>query len=192
MISRLKGKILEKNPPCLVVDVYGIGFEIETSLHTFCQLPNVFEEVSLYVQCYYREDSQQLFGFYDKREKEFFNQLLKVSGVGVKMALAILSVLDTEELSLVIETKNLSQLVLVPGVGKKTAERLILELTGKLQLKEGVKGIEIGNQKTTGQVIKALLALGYQNKEAQQAVQELPAQLNLSEAVKWALKKLAR
>ncbi|MBN3859488.1 Holliday junction branch migration protein RuvA [Neisseriaceae bacterium PsAf] len=192
MISRLTGFIIEKNPPFIVVDVHGIGFEIEVSMQTFYQLPEINQQVSLYIHAHYREDSQQLFGFDTPNEKETFRQLIKVNGIGVKTALAILSVLDINELTLAVKNKNASRLSSVPGIGKKTAERLILELTDKLPISELDNTISQIAHDNTEDIIQTLLALGYNQKEAQNAIKNIAPELNLSDAVKLALKNLTK
>ncbi|QRN41348.1 MAG: Holliday junction branch migration protein RuvA [Neisseriaceae bacterium] len=192
MISRLTGVIIEKNPPFIVVDVHGIGFEIEVSMQTFYHLPETNHKVGLYIQTHYREDSQQLFGFYTPQEKETFKQLIKVNGVGVKSALAILSVLEINELTLAIKNKNTTRLSSVPGIGKKTAERLILELTDKLLFSKNDNCTSEIYQDNTEDIIQTLLALGYNQREAKNAIKNIEPQLNLGESVKLALKYLTK
>lgn len=192
MISRLTGVIIEKNPPFIVVDVHGIGFAIEVSMHTFYQLPDLNQNVTLHIQAHYREDDQQLFGFQEVNEKKTFRQLIKVNGIGVKTALAILSVLEIAELAQAIRNKNIHRLCSVPGLGKKTAERLILELTDQLSVITSDDLMRDSDHDNTNDIIQTLLALGYHHKEIQNAIKNISCKLNISDAVKLALKNLTK
>ncbi|MBI3144417.1 MAG: Holliday junction branch migration protein RuvA, partial [Pseudogulbenkiania sp.] len=132
MIGRLTGQLIEKLPPQIVVDVGGVGYEVDVPMSTFYQLPALGDKTTLYTHLVVREDAHLLFGFASKGERETFRQLIKVSGIGARIALAILSGLSADELALAVASEDLKRLSSVPGIGKKTAERLVLELRGKL------------------------------------------------------------
>ena len=190
MIGRIHGVLTEKNPPQVVVVTHGVGYEIDVPMSTFYHLPRTGENVELLTHLVVREDAHLLFGFLTAGERAAFRQLLKVSGVGPKVALAVLSGLSVDDLAAAIATQDAARLTKVPGVGKKTAERLVLELRDKLAPAGGVARVE--SSRARGDVVNALLALGYNDREAQAAVKELPAELALAEAIRQALKHLAR
>lgn len=192
MIGRLTGTLLEKHPPQILVDVHGVGYEVDVPMSTFYNLPAVGERLSLYTHFSVREDGQQLYGFLTIREREVFRLLIRVSGVGPRLALAVLSGLSVDELAQAVTLQETGRLTRIPGVGKKTAERLLLELKGKLAdaLPAGPTaatpaGIQVD-------VLHALLALGYSDKEAMPVIRQLPAGLSLEEAIRQALKLLAK
>ena len=195
MIGRLSGRLLEKLPPHLLLDVQGVSYEVDAPMTTFYQLPAVGEAVTLHIHQVVREDALLLYGFASRAERETFRQLLKVSGIGAKIALAILSSLSADELALAVAGENVARLSKVPGIGKKTAERLILELRGKL----GVAGsdspaalpMQAGND-ASADITHALLALGYNDKEASAAVKTLPAGAKLEDGIRLALKALVK
>lgn len=190
MIGRIQGVLTEKNPPQVVVVTHGVGYEIDVPMSTFYHLPRTGENVELLTHLVVREDAHLLFGFLTAGERTAFRQLLKVSGVGPKVALAVLSGLSVDDLATAIATQDAARLTKVPGVGRKTAERLVLELRDKLAVSGGVA--RAGTSPARGDVVNALLALGYNDREAQAAVRELPAELALAEAIRQALKHLAR
>jgi Holliday junction DNA helicase RuvA len=192
MIGRIAGVLLEKNPPQLLIDVTGVGYEIEVPMSTFYNLPAIGQSVSLHVHMVVREDAQLLFGFGSEDERRAFRQLIRISGVGARIALALLSGLSVAELVQAVALQESGRLVKVPGIGKKTAERLLLELKGKLG--DELSGTVAGERTLPARsdVINALLGLGYSDKEAQGAVKALPEGLSVSEGIRQALKLLAR
>jgi Holliday junction DNA helicase RuvA len=191
MIGRIEGRLLEKNPPGILVDANGVGYEIDVPMSTFYQLPAVSERVTLLTHLTVREDAHQLYGFATNSERAAFRELIKISGVGARTALAVLSGLSVNELAQTITLQESARLTRVPGIGKKTAERLLLELKGKL-------GADLGSAKTSAasdaaaDVIRALLALGYNEREANAAVRGMPADANVSDGIRYALKSLAK
>lgn len=192
MISRLRGIILEKNPPVVVLDVHGVGYEAQVSMQTFYTLPAAGEETALYTQLVVREDAHLLFGFGSREERETFRALVKVSGIGAKSALGILSALTSEELAAAIATEDIKRLTVAPGIGKKTAERMVLELRGKLAAASD-DATGLFTQNTAGNnedIINTLLALGYTDKEARTACKNIPAGTDVSEGVRLALKNM--
>ncbi|HEU4709360.1 MAG TPA: Holliday junction branch migration protein RuvA [Methylophilaceae bacterium] len=191
MIGRLKGILLEKSPPFILVDVHGVGYEVEVPMSTFYNLPATGETVTLLTQFIVREDAQLLFGFGSERERSIFRQLLKVNGVGAKSALAILSGLSVEDLVRAITLQEIGMLTRIPGVGKKTAERLLLELKDKFTM-EGISLAAPQAQSASKDVLNALIALGYNEREATLAVKQLPADIAVAEGIRQALKSLAK
>lgn len=193
MIGRLTGTLLEKHPPQILVDVHGVGYEVDVPMSTFYNLPAVGEKLSLYTHFSVREDAQQLYGFLTTKEREVFRLLIRISGVGPKLALAVLSGLSVDELAQAVTLQESSRLTRIPGVGKKTAERLLLELKGKLAdaLHAGpaAAATPAGIQ---ADALHALLALGYSDREAVPVVRQLPEGLSLEEAIRQALKLLAK
>ncbi|MCT6884186.1 Holliday junction branch migration protein RuvA [Snodgrassella alvi] len=192
MISRLRGIILEKNPPVVVLDVHGVGYEAQVSMQTFYTLPAAGEETALYTQLVVREDAHLLFGFGSREERETFRALVKVSGIGAKSALGILSALTSEELAAAIATEDIKRLTAAPGIGKKTAERMVLELRGKLAAaSDDASGLFTQNTAGNNEdIINTLLALGYTDKEARTACKNIPAGTDVSEGVRLALKNM--
>ena len=191
MISQLTGSIIDKQPPLIVIDVNGVGYEVFVSMQTFYGLPATGEKVRIYTQMVVREDAHLLFGFGNTAERETFRLLIKVSGIGAKTALGILSVLSSDDLARAIADEDIKVLSSVPGIGKKTAERLLLELKGKLGADIGaVRGA--ANSDAQADILQALLALGYNDKEAAAALKALPAEVGVSEGIKMALKALAK
>ena len=174
-----------------MVDVHGVGYEIDVSMSTFYQLPATGEDVTLYTHFVVREDAQLLYGFATAQERHVFRQLLKISGVGARTALSVLSGMSIADLYDTVASQDSARLVKVPGIGKKTAERLLLELKGKMgpPLSATAAG---GASAEHHDITQALLALGYNEKEASAALKGLPADLGVSEGIKWALRQLAR
>jgi Holliday junction DNA helicase RuvA len=193
MIGRLAGILLEKNPPQVLVDVGGVGYEVEVPMSTFYNLPETGARVTLLTQFVVREDAQLLYGFLSQRERETFRQLVKISGIGAKSALGILSGLSVEDLALAIAAQDVALLVRIPGIGKKTAERLLLELRDKLPLAGTAAILSGGQPQSAGNdVLNALLALGYNEREALAAIRQLPAGVSVSDGIRLALKSLSR
>ena len=193
MIGRLTGILLEKMPPQLLVDVNGIGYEVEVPMSTFYNLPSTGNKVTLHTQFIVREDAQLLYGFLTERERTTFRQLLKVNGIGAKSALGILSGLSVEELAQAIAMQDAALLIRIPGIGKKTAERLLLELRDKIPFTGTAAILSDGHPQTSGNdVLNALLALGYNEREALSAVKQLPAGLSVSDGIRQALKQFSK
>ncbi len=195
MISRLRGQLIDKIPPQIVIDVNGVGYEVDVSMHTFCALPALGETVQLYTQLIVREDAHLLFGFADVQERATFRQLLKVSGIGAKTALGILSALTPDELAAAIAAEDVKTLSSAPSVGKKTAERMILELRGKLAVSGSLNADLLTSSVPANHaddIISTLLALGYNEKESRAAIKGLPDGVDVGAGVKWALKNLMR
>jgi holliday junction DNA helicase RuvA len=191
MIGKLTGTLSEKNPPQVLVDCHGVGYEVDVPMSTFYNLPGVGEKVSLLTHFVVREDAQILFGFGTGAEREAFRQLIKISGVGPRTALAVLSGMSVQDIGQAVTQQDASRLVKVPGIGKKTAERLLLELKGKIGADLGQIGTVIVSD-AQGDILQALVALGYSDKEAQLALKSLPKEVGVSEGIKQALKALAR
>jgi Holliday junction DNA helicase RuvA len=184
MIGRVAGLLLEKAPPRILVDVQGVGYELEVPMSTFYQLGALGAPVALLTHFVVREDAQLLFGFLTDAERRTFRELVKVSGVGPRTALAVLSGLSTEELAQAVVQQSTARLVKVPGIGKKTAERLLLELKGKLEpVGQPLPALAHDSQ---ADVLQALLALGYSEKEAAAALKSMPADLGVSDGIKYA------
>ena len=190
MIGRLSGVLLEKNPPQLLVDIQGVGYEVDVPMSTFYNLPGLGEKVVLLTHLAVREDAHLLYGFGNAEEREVFRQLIKISGVGARTALSILSGMSVSELSNAITLQESGRLTRVPGIGKKTAERLLLELKGKLGADIGAGGAQHGD--ASSDILNALLALGYSDKEAALAMKQVPAGTGVSEGIKLALKALSK
>lgn len=192
MIGRIAGVLLEKNPPHLLVDCNGVGYEIDVPMSTFYNLPASGEKIVLLTQQIVREDAHLLYGFGSAQERATFRELLKISGVGARMALAVLSGMSVGELAQAVTMQDAARLTRVPGIGKKTAERLLLELKGKLGADLGTAGGAAGAAGQGGDVLNALLALGYSEKEALAAVKNVPPGTGVSEGIKLALKVLSK
>jgi Holliday junction DNA helicase RuvA len=192
MIGRISGTLLEKNPPQLVVDVQGVGYEVDVPMSTFYNLPRNGDKVTLFTHLVVREDAHLLFGFATERERTVFRQLLKISGVGARTALAVLSGLSVDELAQAVVLQEANRLTKIPGIGKKTAERLLLELKGKLGT-EGLATRPAGGSPGAGNdVLNALLALGYNEREALFAIKDLTPELTVGEAIRQALRALSK
>ncbi|GGP25741.1 Holliday junction branch migration protein RuvA [Silvimonas amylolytica] len=198
MIGRLSGTLIEKQPPQLIIDVGGVGYEVDVPMSTIYVLPHLGEKVSLFTHMVVREDAQLLYAFATRDERDLFRALIKITGIGAKIALAILSGLSADELALAIATENTVRLSKVPGIGKKTAERLVLELKGKLgsvaasTVMPGSAAAAPQEQGGRADILHALLALGYNDREATQAMKELPADVDVAQGIKLALRQLVR
>lgn len=191
MIGRLSGILLEKNPPQLLVDCNGVGYEVDVPMSTFYNLPGTGEKIVLLTHLAVREDAHLLFGFGTIEERDVFKQLIKISGIGARTALSILSGMSVADLSQAITLQEAGRLTRIPGIGKKTAERLLLELKGKLGADLGTPGGALQSD-ATSDILNALAALGYSDKEAMQAVKQVPSGTGVSEGIKLALKALSR
>jgi Holliday junction DNA helicase RuvA len=190
VIGRVTGILVEKSFPQIVVSCNGVGYEIDVPMSTFYPLPRTGEEVTLLTHLVVREDAHLLFGFVTAAERGAFRQLLRISGVGPKVALSVLSGLSVEDLSAAVAAQDAARLTKIPGIGKKTAERLVLELRDKLP--KAVPAARSDATAASADVLNALLGLGYNEREAQAAVKQLPADLQLADAIRQALKHLAK
>jgi holliday junction DNA helicase RuvA len=191
MIGRISGILLEKTPPQLLVDCNGVGYEVDVPMSTFYNLPHTGEKVVLFTHQAIREDAHLLFGFGTASERALFRQLIKITGVGARTALSILSGMTVADLSQAVTLQETGRLVKIPGIGKKTAERLLLELKGKLGADIGVVGGAVRDD-AQADVLNALLALGYSDKEALLAIKNMPAGATVSDGIKFALKALSK
>jgi Holliday junction DNA helicase RuvA len=192
MIGRISGILLEKNPPQVLVDAQGVGYEIDVPMSTFYNLPNLGEKVMLFTHLVVREDAHLLFGFASDAERKVFRQLLKVSGIGARTALSLLSGMSVGDLAQAVTMQDAARLTRVPGIGKKTAERLLLELKGKLGA-EFVSSVDVHRLPPVGSdVLNALLALGYNEKEALAATRKLPAEASVADGIRHALRLLSK
>ena len=190
MIGKISGKLIERHPPQVIIDVRGIGYEIDVPMSTFYQLPAAGSEVTLYTHLVVREDAHLLFGFASEQERRVFRQLLRISGVGARTALSVLSGMSVSDLCEAVSAQDGARLTKVPGIGKKTAERLLLELKDKLDLTivtTSATGAEQGSD-----ILNALLALGYNDKEAAWAVKQLPGSSAVADGIRQALKLLSK
>lgn len=193
MIGRLSGILLEKNPPQVLLDVGGVGYEVDVPMSTFYNLPKSGEKVSLFTQLIVREDAHLLYGFATESERATFKQLLKVSGVGPKVGLAVLSGMSVNDLAEAVAMQESGRLIRVPGIGKKTAERLLLELKDKLKVDVRITvGGETAKPSSAADVLNALISLGYNEKEAHYAIKQLPKDASVSEGIRHALKSLSK
>jgi Holliday junction DNA helicase RuvA len=191
MIGRLSGVLLEKAPPHVLVDCNGVGYEVDVPMSTFYNLPHTGEKVVLFTHLVVREDAHLLFGFGSASERALFRQLIKITGIGARMALSILSGMTVADLSQAVTLQETGRLVKIPGIGKKTAERLLLELKGKLGADIGVVGGAVRDD-AQADVLNALIALGYSDKEALLAIKNMPAGSSVSDGIKFALKALSK
>ena len=192
MIGRLTGRLVDKSPPQVVLDVQGVGYEVEVPMSTFFNLPTLGEAVTLLIHFVVREDAHVLFGFLSAAERSTFRELVKISGVGPRTALSILSGLSVNELAQAVSRQDGARLVKVPGIGKKTAERLLLELKGKLGTDLSLPASVGALSDAQADIVQALQALGYNDREAQAALKALPPEVGVSEGIKLALKALNR
>jgi Holliday junction DNA helicase RuvA len=191
MIGRIQGTLIANNPPRVIVDCHGVGYEIDVPMSTLYQMPSIGQTVTLLTHFVVREDAQQLFGFATEQERESFRALIKISGVGARTALSLLSGMSVQELAQAVTLQESARLTKVPGIGKKTAERLLLELKGKL-------GADIGSVSSQTapdsqiEILQALTALGYSDKEAQTALKHVPSDTSVSDGIRLALKALSK
>jgi Holliday junction DNA helicase RuvA len=191
VIGRIAGKLLSKQPPQIVVDVQGVGYEIDVPMSTLYQLPATGADVTLLTHLTVREDAHLLYGFATEQERTVFRQLLKISGVGARTALSVLSGLSVADLNAAVSNQDSGRLTKIPGIGKKTAERLLLELKDKLKVtvmsSPGAGVVNAGSD-----IVNALLSLGYNDKEATWAVKQLPAGASVNDGIRQALKLLSK
>ena len=190
MIGRLSGLLLDKNPAQLIVDCNGVGYEVGVPMSTFYNLPATGELITLLTHMVVREDAQLLYGFGTTQERELFRELIKISGIGARTALAILSGMSVNDLAQAVTLQEVGRLTRIPGIGKKTAERLLLELKGKLGAELGAAPGTEGE--SSNDVLSALLALGYSEKEALLAIKQVPAGSSVSDGIRQALKTLSK
>ena len=190
MIGRLTGIVAEKSPPQVLLDVQGVGYEVDVPMSTFCNLPALGDRTTLLTHFVVREDAQQLYAFLTAEERATFRLLIKISGVGPRTALGILSGLSVADLAGAVARQEGGRLQKVPGIGKKTAERLLLELKGKLGPELAASGATIAND-AQGDIVQALIALGYNEKEAAMAIKGLPKDVGVSDGIKLAMKALS-
>lgn len=191
MIGRITGTLIDKTPPAICVDVGGIGYEIDVPMSTLYNLPETGQRISLHTHLLVREDAHVLFGFATAKERSTFRALIKVTGIGARTALAVLSGMSVDELAQAISRQETGRITKIPGIGKKTAERLVLELRDKLG-----SGLEAGtaSQAPSHQddILNALISLGYSASESQTAIKKLPEGVDVAEGIRQALKSLAR
>ena len=193
MIGQLTGVLIEKNPPQIVLDVHGVGYEVEVPMSTFYNLPELGQSIKLLTQFVVREDAQLLYGFGSNNERMAFRQLVKVSGIGAKSALVILSGLSVDELGHAIQAQDIALLTRIPGIGKKTAERMLLELRDKFNFTSSASAaMGISPTSHTSDILNALVALGYNEREAGVAVKGLAKDVSVSEGIKLALKRFSK
>ena len=190
MIGRLTGIMLEKNPPQVLLDVHGVGYEVDVPMSTFYNLPGCGEKITLLTHFVVREDGQYLYGFTSESERYAFRQLIRISGIGARMALAVLSGLSVGDLAQAIARQEVGRLIKVPGIGKKTAERLLLELKGKLA--DALPTSSLALEDSQHDILNALLALGYNDREAAAATKPLPPGISTSDGIRQALKQLSK
>lgn len=192
MIGKLTGTLLEKNPPQILIDCHGVGYEVDVPMSTFYNLPALGEKTALLTHFVVREDAQILYGFGSASEREAFRQLIKISGVGPRTALSVLSGMSVADLAQAVTAQESGRIVKVPGIGKKTAERLLLELKGKLGADLPLTGAASAVGESASDIQQALMALGYSEKDAALALKALPQGVGVSEGIKLALKALAK
>jgi len=193
VIGRLAGTILEKHPPLVLVDVQGVAYEVDVPMSTFYQLPATGAKVVLHTHLVVREDAHLLFGFFTEGERQAFRQLLKISGIGARTALSVLSGLTVEEFYNAVANQDSARLIKVPGIGRKTAERLLLELRDKLEtIVVGARTAGGSVESSRGDALNALITLGYSEKEAKVALAKLDPGLAVPEAIRQALKLLSK
>ncbi len=190
MIGRLAGTLVAKHPPQIVVDVRGIGYELDVPMSTLYQLPATGADVTLLTHLIIREDAHQLYGFATESERTLFRKLLKISGVGARIALAVLSGMSVADLREAVSRQETGRLTRIPGIGKKTAERLLLELKDKLDV--AVIAVRAEADGASNDIVDALLSLGYSDKEARFAVTNLESGLSVTEGIRHALKALSK
>ncbi len=191
MINRLTGILLEKNPPQVVLDVRGVGYEVDVPMSTFYNLPANGETITLLTHFVVREDGHFLYGFSSEAERGAFRQLLKITGVGPRLALAVLSGMSVDDLAQVVAKQDVGRLTKVPGIGSKTAERLLLELKGRLAEVAPTTNA-LANVDARSDILNALLALGYNDREAGAALKQLPDEISTADGIRMALKLLSK
>jgi len=192
MIGRINGILLQKAPPTILVDCQGVGYEIDVSMGTFYNLPDIGEKVTLFTHLSVREDAHLLYGFGNAEERNLFRQLIRISGIGARTALSLLSGMSVAEMVQAVTLQDTTRFSRIPGIGKKTAERLLLELKGKLGADpDTVRGSATDNDNMTD-ILNALIALGYSSKEVHAALKQVPSNSSVSDGIKLALKALSK
>ncbi|MDG2252410.1 MAG: Holliday junction branch migration protein RuvA [Methylophilaceae bacterium] len=191
MIGRIKGNLIDKSPPIILVDCQGVGYELEVPMTTFYELPDIGNEVMLLTHFVVREDAQLLFGFASHQERKIFRQLIKVNGIGAKVALSILSGISLNELMRAINQSESDLLVKIPGIGKKTADRLVLELKDKFKDMPAY-GSTNSNPSQLDDIQNALIGLGYSLKDTGNVLRELPDEISVNDGIRQALKMLSK
>ncbi|HWI12638.1 MAG TPA: Holliday junction branch migration protein RuvA [Burkholderiales bacterium] len=191
MIGRIVGTLVARHPPQILVQVHGVGYEIDVPMSTFYSLPAVGNEVTLHTHLVVREDAHQLFGFATEQERQVFRQLIRISGVGARTALSVLSGLSVTDLQRAVAEQDGGRLTKIPGIGKKTAERLLLELRDKLDIPVSVAAGAAGGERASD-IGNALLALGYNDREVAWATKQLPADIAVADGIRQALKLLSK
>ena len=192
MIGSIRGRLLEKNPPQILVETNGVGYEIDVPMSTLYNLPDIGAEVFLYTHYVVREDAELLFGFSTKAERSLFRLLIRISGIGPKIALSILSGISASILAQAVSQAEPGLLTRIPGVGKKTAERIVLELKGKIDTVVGSADSQTPTSGAKAEIISALVSLGYSEREALQAVKGLAADVTVNDGIREALKALSK
>ncbi|MFZ5555125.1 MAG: Holliday junction branch migration protein RuvA [Pseudomonadota bacterium] len=192
MIGRIQGTLLEKRPPMVLVDAHGVGYEVDVPMSTFYQLPATGAPVTLFTHLLVREDAHQLYGFATEAERALFRQLLKIAGIGARTALAVLSGMSVADLRQAVAAQDTGRLTKVPGIGKKTAERLLLELRDKLKGDGAAAAAAPSAVSPGGDIVNALIALGYNEREASWALGQLDADASVAEGIRRALKLLSK
>lgn len=190
MIGRITGTLAEKSPPQLLIDVNGLGYEVDVPMSTFYNLPALGERITLLTHFVVREDAQLLYGFLTAAERATFREVLKIAGIGPRTALAVLSGLSVAELAQAVAQQQATRLTKVPGIGKKTAERLLLELKGKLAPDLALPSTPASDAQAD--IVQALVALGYNDRDAHAALKALPADVGVADGIKQALKALSK
>jgi len=192
VIGRITGLLLEKHPPLVLVDVNGIGYEIDVPMSTFCKLPDIGKQITLHTHFWVREDMHLLFGFMTEQERVLFRQLTKISGIGARTGLAILSGLSVADLHQAVLSQDGARLTKIPGIGKKTAERLLLELRDKINPLSATSEVGVTASAIDQDILSALLALGYGDREANRALEQLPESITVSDGIMQSLKFLSK
>lgn len=190
MISRLHGILIEKQPPTVVIDVQGVGYDVDVPMSTFYGLPATGQPVTLFTHLVVREDAHLLFGFATDDERRLFRQLVRITGIGARTALSLLSGMSVDELYAAVTLQDSARLIKVPGIGKKTAERLLLELKDKLALAPG--SVNVAASGASGDALNALLSLGYNDREARAALAKLEPGMVVQDAIRQALRLLSK
>ncbi|MCM1128816.1 MAG: Holliday junction branch migration protein RuvA [Alistipes senegalensis] len=192
MIARISGTLLQKAPPTILVDCQGIGYEIDVSMGTFYNLPSIGEKITLFTHLAVREDAHLLYGFASQEERDLFRQLIRISGIGARTALSLLSGMSVAEMVQAVTLQDTARFSRIPGIGKKTAERLLLELKGKLGANLEGAGSAAVQGDNMADILNALIALGYSSREANAAIRQIPADSTVSDGIKLALKSLSK
>ncbi len=192
MIGRISGTLLQKNPPAILVDCQGVGYEIDVSMGTFYNLPPIGEKVTLFTHLSVREDAHLLFGFSSQEERDLFRQLIRISGIGARTALSLLSGMSVTEMIQAVTLQDTTRFSRIPGIGKKTAERLLLELKGKLGADLEIGGSATAVTDNMADILNALIALGYSSREVNAVLKQIPADSTVSDGIKLALKALSK